>query len=80
MCLYEGVGSPGTGITDNCELPCGCRELNPRPLKQQPVLVTDEPSLQNTASHISIRSKLVLSAMTCFPGTADILERAKLTA
>lgn len=22
-------GTPGTGITDCCELPCGCREPNP---------------------------------------------------
>jgi hypothetical protein len=30
--LYcEGVISPGTGVSDSCELPCGCRELNPGP-------------------------------------------------
>lgn len=23
------VGSPGTGLTDKCELPCGCWEMNP---------------------------------------------------
>jgi hypothetical protein len=22
--LCEGVGSPGTGVSDSCELPCGC--------------------------------------------------------
>ena len=26
----EGIGSPGIGVTDGCELPCGCWELNLR--------------------------------------------------
>ena len=26
--LCESVRSPGTGVTDSCELPCGCWELN----------------------------------------------------
>ena len=25
----EGFGSPGTGVTDSSELPCGCWKLNP---------------------------------------------------
>ena len=37
---------PGNGLTDGCELPCGCWELNPGPLEDQPVLLTAEPSLQ----------------------------------
>jgi hypothetical protein len=32
--------------TDGCELPCGCWELNPGPLEEQPVLLSSEPSLQ----------------------------------
>ena len=39
----EGVRCPGTGVTDGCELPCGCWELNPGPLEK---LLTAEPSLQ----------------------------------
>jgi hypothetical protein len=31
---------------DSCELPCGCWELNPGTLEEQPVLLTTEPSLQ----------------------------------
>ena len=46
ICPCEGVGSTGTGVTDSCELLCGCWELNPAPLKEQPVLLTAEPSLQ----------------------------------
>jgi hypothetical protein len=34
------------GITDSCELPCGCWELNSGPLEEQSVLLTTEPSLQ----------------------------------
>jgi hypothetical protein len=33
-------------ITDGCEPPCGCWELNSEPLGKQPVLLTAEPSLQ----------------------------------
>ena len=34
------------GITDSCELPCGCWELNLGPLEKQSLLLIDEPSLQ----------------------------------
>ena len=34
-------------ITDDCESPCGCWELNSGPLEEQPVLLTTEPSLQS---------------------------------
>lgn len=43
----EGIQSPETGVTDGCELPCGCREQNSGLLKQQQVLLTMEPSLQH---------------------------------
>jgi hypothetical protein len=33
-------------ITDGCELPCGCWELNSGPLEEQSVLLTSEASLQ----------------------------------
>jgi hypothetical protein len=36
----------GTGVTDSCELPCGCWEWNLAPLKEWPMLLTTEPSLQ----------------------------------
>ena len=42
----EGVRSPGTGITEGCELPRGYWELNLGPLEEQPVYLTTEPSLQ----------------------------------
>ena len=44
MCI--GIRSPGTGVTDSCELPYGCWELNPGPLEEQSVLLTAEPFLQ----------------------------------
>ena len=46
MLWCEGVGSPGIGVTDNCELSHECWELNLGPLEEQPVLLTTEPSLQ----------------------------------
>jgi hypothetical protein len=33
-------------ITDDCEPPCGCWELNSGPLEEQSDLLTTEPSLQ----------------------------------
>jgi len=36
---------PGTGVTDGCEPPCGCWEVNPGPLPEQKVLLATEPSL-----------------------------------
>ena len=42
---YEGIGSPGTGVTDSCELPCVYWELNPSLLEEQPVLLATKPSL-----------------------------------
>jgi hypothetical protein len=44
--LEEGIGSPGTRVTDGCEPECGCSEMNQWPLEGQPVLLTAEPSLQ----------------------------------
>ena len=36
VCLYEGVGSPEIGVTDNYELPCCSWELNSGRLEDQP--------------------------------------------
>lgn len=36
----EGVKSPGTGVTDVYEQPCGFWRLNSDPLKEQTVLLT----------------------------------------
>jgi hypothetical protein len=42
----EAIGSSGTGVTDSCELPCGCWDSISGPLEEQQVLLTSEPSLQ----------------------------------
>ena len=44
--VRRGIRSPGTGVTDGWEPPCGCRELNSGPLEEQAMLLTSEPSLQ----------------------------------
>lgn len=38
--------SPGTGVTKDCESPCGGWDPNPGLLQGQQVLSTSEPSLQ----------------------------------
>jgi hypothetical protein len=37
--------SPGTGVTNSCELLHCCWEWNPGPLKEQSVFLSAEPSL-----------------------------------
>lgn len=41
--LEEGIRSPGTGITDNCEQSRGCYELNLGPLQEQQAFLSTEP-------------------------------------
>ena len=38
----EGIRSSGMGVTDNCELPCGCWESNPGSMGDLPGLLTVE--------------------------------------
>ena len=40
----QGFRSSETGVTDTCELPCGCRESNP--LEEHPVVLATESCLQ----------------------------------
>ena len=42
----EGDRSLGIGVTDGCELPCGCWQSNMSPLEEQPTLLAAEPSHQ----------------------------------
>jgi E3 ubiquitin-protein ligase NEDD4 len=39
-------------ITYGCEPPCGCWELNSRPLEEQSMLSTAEPSLQSLKGNL----------------------------
>jgi hypothetical protein len=50
-------------ITDGCEPPCGCWELNSGPLEEQSVLLTAEPSLQ----HLQVTSKMEFWNTTLSP-------------
>ena len=87
VCLYEDVGSPGTGVADSCELPCGCWVLNPSPLQEQPVLLTTEPSHQPLFStfkyglELTMKPRLALSIRSfCLTGTGitDLSDQAQL--
>ncbi|KAL6091584.1 hypothetical protein STEG23_001239 [Scotinomys teguina] len=67
------VSDPLKRVTDICEPPCGCWELNLGPLKKQSVLLTAEPSFQQrflaafpvTFEGIGERRKLHLSPEHC---------------
>jgi len=50
-CLQTHQKKASDLITDGCEPPCGCWELNSGPLEEQSVLLTTEPSLQPTQSY-----------------------------
>jgi hypothetical protein len=45
-CLQTHQKRASDPITDGCEPPCGCWELNSGPLEEQSVLLTSESSLQ----------------------------------
>jgi hypothetical protein len=46
LVFVEDIGSSRIGITDSCELPCGCWELNSGPLEEQLVFLTAASPLQ----------------------------------
>jgi hypothetical protein len=49
-CLWgpeEGIGSPGTGVTDGCELLCGCWNRTWVLCQEQEMLLASEPPLQS---------------------------------
>ena len=48
--------SPGTEVTDGCELPCRFWELHHRPLEEPSVPLTAEPSLQVLPLHFQVYS------------------------
>ena len=53
LVFCQGFMFPGTGVTNSCELSCGCWELNLGPLEEQSVLLTAESSLQLLLCHFS---------------------------
>jgi hypothetical protein len=61
-CLQTHQKRASDPITDGCEPPCGCWELNPGPLEEQSVLLTTEPSRQPP-----IHKSLILSVLSSGP-------------
>jgi hypothetical protein len=46
----KGIRSPGTGVTNGCELPQGFWESNQGALEKLPVFLATEPSLKIISS------------------------------
>jgi hypothetical protein len=46
----EGTGPLGTGLT--VQLPCRCRDSQPGPLEEQPMLLTVEPPLYHQTTSL----------------------------
>jgi hypothetical protein len=66
-CLQTHQESTSDPITDGCEPPCGCWELNSRPLEEQSVLLTSEPSLQPySVAFVFVAFMLFLDRVTLF--------------
>ena len=82
-CLCEDVRSPGTAVTDSCELLCWCWALNPGPLEEEPVLLTAEPSLQLSDMHMCLRFHPVslpasfLAILTTIPFQFHVLSQCQ---
>jgi hypothetical protein len=55
--------SPRTRVTDSCELPCGCWELNLGLLEEQPVHLTIEPSLQPNYTFFLSKTRFLCVAL-----------------
>jgi hypothetical protein len=51
-------------ITDGCEPPCGCWDLNSGPLEEQSVILTPEPS-KSVSSYKQISASLNLLQKVC---------------
>jgi len=51
-------------ITDGCEPPCGCWELNSGPLEEQPVLLTSE-ALSSPEAGISVFQQTSKGSIGC---------------
>ena len=49
----EDMGSPGTGVTDSCELSRGRLELNPGPLQGQQGFLATEQNLHSDLTPFS---------------------------
>ena len=58
--------SRGTGLTGDCELPCGCWGLNLGLLDEQPVLLNTDPTLEVEISgfygHSNVSGDIFLEA------------------
>ncbi|EDM00356.1 rCG35761, isoform CRA_a [Rattus norvegicus] len=60
-------------LTDGCEPPCGCWELNSGPLEEQSVLLTAEPSLRSSSR--SVTTPLYGHVRPLSTGINDLLRR-----
>lgn len=75
FCLHiyvcEGANSPGTGITESSELPCGCWQLKLGPLEEQPVFLTSEPAPSTMPSFKSLKCKPGMVVYICNLSTQE---------
>jgi hypothetical protein len=61
--LSLSSGTPEEGlnpISDDCEPPCGCWELNSGPLEEQSLHLTTEPSFQPTS--VLLKKEIYISS------------------
>ena len=69
----KSVGSLGTRVTDSCELSSVCWELNMVPLREQPVLLSAEPSLKRTLCLLLLYVKRCLLLVLKSEDTYDFM-------
>lgn len=56
----KAVRSPGTAATDDCQLPCGCQDLNSGPVKKQTVPLAAEHISSSPLSYFFFKLKGIL--------------------
>jgi hypothetical protein len=69
--MYVCVRVSDLGVTDSCELPCVCWDLNPRPLEEQLLPLTTEPSLQTFV--VVFQDRVSLCSPGCL-GTQSVVQ------
>ena len=75
MCIPAGQKRAPDPITDGCEPPGGCWELNSRPLEEQAMLFTTEPSLQPPIpfSDVTTLALKLVSELSYYTGPTSLV-------
>lgn len=75
--MYYMCPSPGAGVTNGSELPCGCWDLNSYSLKQKLVCLTIEPSLHLISIIFYWQNCVIRQTEYCWQGKLQRVENER---